>query len=70
MERKNIMTVQDLINQLQTLNPNLTVLIVDGMDRYDLHDHQVVATNLHEDYEPSDTTKEPNSDLKKYAVIG
>ena len=64
------MTVQDLINQLQTLNPNLKVLIVDGMDRYDLHVHQVYTTNLHKDYEPSDTTRHPQSEIKQYVTIG
>ena len=64
------MTVQDLINQLQTLNPNLPVLIVDGLDRYELHDHQVSQLQLHEDFETTEESKLPESEQKDYAVIG
>lgn len=64
------MTVQELINHLQTLDQNLTVLIVDNTDHYNLQEHQVTTLNLHEDYEPSNTTRKPKSKLKTYAIIG
>ena len=64
------MTVQDLINQLQTLNPNLPVLIVDGLDRYKLHDHQVCQLQLHEDFETAEDSKLPQSEQQDYVIIG
>ena len=64
------MTVQDLINQLQTLNPDLPVLIVDGLDRYELHDHQVCQLQLHEDFETTEESKFPETEQQDYAVIG
>ena len=64
------MTVQDLINQLNTLNPNLPVLIVDGLDRYNLQDHQVCSMQLHEDYEKTQDSRHPEGEIKEYAVIG
>ena len=64
------MTVLDLINQLKTLDPNLPVLIVDGLDKYKLQDHQVSAMSLHEDLESSGDTRYPNGEKKEYAVVG
>lgn len=66
------MTVQELIDSLKTLDPNLTVLIMPSSCFYHnpLQDHQVTTLNLHEDYEPSDTTRKPESKLKTYAIIG
>ncbi len=64
------MTVQDLINQLQTLDPNLPVLIVDNLDRYELQDHQVCQLKLHEDFETTEDSKLPQSEQQDYAVIG
>ena len=64
------MTVLDLINQLKTLDPNLPVLIVDGLDKYKLQDHQVSAMSLHEDFESTEDTRYPNSEKKDYAVVG
>tara|TARA_Y100001958_G_C20752616_1_gene236265 strand:+ start:325 stop:519 length:195 start_codon:yes stop_codon:yes gene_type:complete len=64
------MTVQDLINQLQTLDPNLPVLIVDGLDRYELHDHQVSEMALHDDFETTEESKIPESEQQDYVVIG
>tara|TARA_B100000927_G_C16316478_1_gene409584 strand:+ start:353 stop:547 length:195 start_codon:yes stop_codon:yes gene_type:complete len=64
------MTVQDLINQLQTLNPDLPVLIVDGLDRYELRDHQVSELALHDDFEITEESKIPESEQQDYAVIG
>ena len=64
------MTVQDLINKLNTLDPNLPVLIVDGLEKYDLRDYQTRAMELHEDYEDHRDTRHPEGETKKYAVIG
>ena len=64
------MTVQDLISQLNTLDPNLPVLIVDGLDRYDLQDDQVCSMQLHEDYEKTQDSRHPEGEIKEYAVIG
>jgi len=64
------MTVQDLIDQLQTLDPNLPVLIVDNLDRYELQDHQVSALDLHDDFELTEESKIPETEKQKYAVIG
>ena len=64
------MTVQDLINKLNTLDPNLPVLIVDGLEKYDLRDYQTRTMELHEDYEDYRGTRHPEGETKKYAVIG
>lgn len=64
------MTVQDLIDQLQTLDPSLPVLIVDNLDRYELQDHQVSALDLHGDFETTEESKIPETEKQKYAVIG
>jgi len=64
------MTVQDLINQLQTLNPELPILVVDNLDRYRLQDHQVSIMNLHDDFETSEESKYPETEKQKYVVIG
>lgn len=64
------MTVQDLINQLQTLDPNLPVLFVDGFDRYELFEHQVTEMDLHGDFETTEASQFPETEKEKYAVIG
>ena len=64
------MTVLDLINQLKTFDPNLPVLIVDGLDKYKLQDHQVSAMSLHEDLESTEDTRSTNSEKKDYVVVG
>lgn len=64
------MTVLDLINQLKTLDPSLPVLIVDGLDKYKMQDHQVCVMSLHEDLENTEDTRSPNSEKKDYAVVG
>ena len=64
------MTVLDLINQLKNLDPSLPVLIVDGLYKYELLDHQVSAMSLHEDLESTEDTRHPNSEKKDYIVVG
>ena len=64
------MTVQDLIDQLQTLNPELPVLVVDNLNRYRLQDHQVSIMSLHDDFEKSEESKHPETEKQKYVVIG
>ena len=64
------LTVQDLINQLQTLDPTLPVLVVDGLDRYELFEHQVSELDLHGDFETTEDTQFPDTEKQKYAVIG